>query len=90
MSKIRKLVGRDGMIYETDVMGTLGGHKGTKVYGQLETCPSANAALKRNPESYKKSRVFFADQATAIAAGFRPCGACMKPEYAIWKAKQAG
>jgi methylphosphotriester-DNA--protein-cysteine methyltransferase len=31
-------------------------------------------------------RVFFADEATAIAAGYRPCGACMRREYAAWKA----
>ena len=37
---------------------------------------------------YKKNRVFFKDEATAIACGFRPCGTCMKVEYAAWKAKQ--
>ena len=30
---------------------------------------------------YVKNRVFFADEETAIAAGYRPCGICMKEEY---------
>jgi methylphosphotriester-DNA--protein-cysteine methyltransferase len=29
--------------------------------------------------------VFFADEATAVAAGYRPCGNCMKAEYREWK-----
>ncbi len=33
-----------------------------------------------------KHRVFFKDQATAIAAGHRPCARCMKVEYQAWKA----
>jgi methylphosphotriester-DNA--protein-cysteine methyltransferase len=31
--------------------------------------------------------VFFADEATAIAAGYRPCASCMPDEYKAWKAK---
>jgi methylphosphotriester-DNA--protein-cysteine methyltransferase len=30
--------------------------------------------------------VFFADEETAIAAGFRPCGACQREKYRAWKA----
>jgi methylphosphotriester-DNA--protein-cysteine methyltransferase len=33
--------------------------------------------------------VFFADEETAIAAGFRPCGACMREEYRRWKTARA-
>jgi methylphosphotriester-DNA--protein-cysteine methyltransferase len=29
--------------------------------------------------------VFFSDEATAMAAGFRPCGACMRQRYTEWK-----
>jgi methylphosphotriester-DNA--protein-cysteine methyltransferase len=29
--------------------------------------------------------VFFADEETAIAAGFRPCGACLRDRYREWK-----
>jgi methylphosphotriester-DNA--protein-cysteine methyltransferase len=32
-----------------------------------------------------RRRVFFADEATAVAAGFRPCGACMREQYREWK-----
>jgi methylphosphotriester-DNA--protein-cysteine methyltransferase len=34
---------------------------------------------------YVKQRVFFADEASAIAAGYRPCAVCMPAEYAAWK-----
>jgi methylphosphotriester-DNA--protein-cysteine methyltransferase len=33
-----------------------------------------------------KHRVFFADEPTAIAAGYRPCAVCMREEYRQWKA----
>ena len=32
-----------------------------------------------------KHRVFFKDEATAIAAGYHPCGKCMKPHYNLYK-----
>jgi len=37
---------------------------------------------------YVKQRVFFADEETAIAVGYRPCGTCMKEAYDKWKAAQ--
>jgi AraC family transcriptional regulator of adaptative response / DNA-3-methyladenine glycosylase II len=30
--------------------------------------------------------VFFADEPTAVAAGYRPCAACLPDRYALWKA----
>jgi hypothetical protein len=33
-------------------------------------------------------RVFFANEATAIAAGYRPCAKCMKDKYLLWKSQQ--
>ena len=30
-------------------------------------------------------KVFFRDEADTIAAGFRPCGNCMKAHYKLWK-----
>ena len=33
-----------------------------------------------------KHRVFFQDELTARAAGYRPCGISMRTEYAKWKA----
>jgi hypothetical protein len=38
-----------------------------------------------NPKGYAKHRVFFADETAAIAAGYRPCGICMRERYEHWK-----
>jgi methylphosphotriester-DNA--protein-cysteine methyltransferase len=35
-------------------------------------------------------RVFFADAATAVTAGYRPCAVCLPEPYAAWKATRAG
>jgi methylphosphotriester-DNA--protein-cysteine methyltransferase len=32
--------------------------------------------------------VFFADEQTAVEAGYRPCAVCMPEEYARWKARR--
>jgi len=61
-----------------------GGNRRMKIYGRLD-CPSALRAIKRGP-TYARYRVFFADEASAIAAGFRPCGVCMRAAYEKWKA----
>jgi methylphosphotriester-DNA--protein-cysteine methyltransferase len=63
--------------------GTLGGHRGTKIYGRLD-CPSALRAIAKG--GYVKYRVFFADEATAVAARYRPCARCMPDRYREWKA----
>ena len=42
----------------------------------------------RKERGYEQQRVFFADEATAIAAGYHPCRTCMPDEYKAWKAKQ--
>jgi len=68
------------------IRGTLGGHRGTKIYGRLD-CPSALRAIARG--GYVKYRVFFADEAAAIAAGYRPCARCMPERYRDWKAKES-
>ena len=82
MSKTYTLLDREGRPYQSATKGLLGGHGGTKVYGRLD-CPVALSFLRRGFEP--KHRVFFADEATAIAAGFRPCGACMRERYAAWR-----
>jgi methylated-DNA-[protein]-cysteine S-methyltransferase len=53
------------------VPGTLGGHRRARIYGRLD-CPSALRAIAAG--GYVRDRVFFADEATALAAGYRPCG----------------
>ena len=83
------LLGADGKQYESAAKGTLGGNAKHRIYGKLE-CGSARSAIKRWGEAYARHRVFFADEATAVAAGFRPCGNCMRKEYAAWKKTQSG
>jgi hypothetical protein len=77
------LVGADGASYASLVPGTLGGHRRGKIYGRLD-CRAALAAIARG--GYVKHRVFFLDEETARAAGYRPCAVCMPREYAQWKA----
>lgn len=83
--KLYKLIGKDGEEYLSPEKGLLGGNRKSKVYGRMD-CPAALRAL-RHParEVYVQNRVFFKDEETAIAAGYRPCGACMKEQYLRWK-----
>ena len=81
------LIGADGMPCESEIPGTLGGNRRGKLYGRLD-CPSALRAIRRG--GYVQHRVFFADEATAIAAGYRPCGTCLRAEYAAWKQARTG
>lgn len=77
-----RLVGPDGLERESSVPGALGGNRRLKIYGRLD-CPSAIRAL---PRGYAKRRVFFANAATAVKAGYRPCAVCMREEYQRWRA----
>jgi methylated-DNA-[protein]-cysteine S-methyltransferase len=76
------LIGADGEPYESPVPGTLGGHRRTKGYGRLG-CRAALGWIAKG--HYVKHRVFFADEETAVAAGYRPCAVCMPERYAEWK-----
>jgi methylphosphotriester-DNA--protein-cysteine methyltransferase len=78
------LIGRDGKRYESAVPGAWGGHRGTKIYGRLD-CASALRAIARG--GYTRYRVFFADEETAVAAGYRPCARCRNDRYRVWKAR---
>jgi DNA/RNA endonuclease YhcR with UshA esterase domain len=69
----RKVIGP--LIRKGDI--TLGGYKKAKIYGLLN-CPSGKRMKAEN-------RIFFKDEAEALANGYRPCGHCMKKEYAKWK-----
>ena len=75
-----KLLGADGKTYESETPGTLGGNGKLKIYGRLD-CPSALSTIRRFPGSYEKSRVFFSDEKTALEAGYRPCGRCLRAKY---------
>ncbi|HXJ49911.1 MAG TPA: Ada metal-binding domain-containing protein [Burkholderiales bacterium] len=76
------LVGADGKPYASARPGTLGGHRGTRIYGRLD-CASALRAIARG--GYMRYRVFFVDERTARAAGYRPCAVCMPERYRAWK-----
>ena len=77
------LLDEDGRPYQSDTPGTLGGYRRSKIYGRLD-CPSALRAIAKG--QYVQHRVFFADEEVAIAAGYRPCGSCLRPMYRRWKA----
>lgn len=66
--------------------GTLGGYQGLSIYGRLD-CRSALRHLALG--HYAQSRVFFADEETAVSAGYRPCGICMREKYLEWKKNNA-
>jgi len=77
------LISPDGSSYASAEPGTLGGHRRSKVYGRLDCAGALRWIAKGH---YVQHRVFFADEATAIAAGFRPCGHCLRERYREWKA----
>jgi methylphosphotriester-DNA--protein-cysteine methyltransferase len=82
LAKTYTLVGADGRPYRTTTPGTLGGHRRNKIYGRLD-CPVAKRWIATGRPI--RHRVFFADEATAIAAGYRPCAMCMRERYKEWK-----
>jgi hypothetical protein len=81
-SKRYTLTGADGKPYASAVKGTLGGHRGSKIFGRLD-CPAARRAIASG--GYVQYRVFFARAAAAIEAGFRPCAVCLPGAYRAWK-----
>jgi hypothetical protein len=84
--KIYRLLGPRGPV-DSVTPGALGGHRGSRIYGRLD-CPSALRAIARG--GYVAHRVFFADEAAAVAAGYRPCARCMSEAYRVWKARETG
>ncbi|MFC6705313.1 metal-binding protein [Flexivirga alba] len=79
------LLGADRVPYLSASPGRLGGNGLGRLYGKLD-CPSALRAIECG--GYVEHRVFFADESTAVAAGFRPCGTCLREKYQEWKAQQ--
>jgi hypothetical protein len=77
------LLGPDRQPYQSATSGALGGYRPGRVYGRLD-CPAALRAIARG--GYVRNRVFFADEQTAVAAGYRPCAVCLPDEHAHWKA----
>ena len=83
-SKKYALLGAGRRPYLSATPGRLGGHRKNKIYGRLD-CRTALRAIAAG--GYVPSRVFFADERTAAAAGYRPCAACMPAAYKAWKAR---
>jgi hypothetical protein len=79
------LIGANREPLESDTPGTLGGHRRGRLYWLLD-CRAAAQAIALG--GYSRHRVFFRDEATAIAAGYRPCAVCMPEKYAAWKGGQ--
>ncbi|KAA9158235.1 hypothetical protein FPZ12_023125 [Amycolatopsis acidicola] len=76
------LLDADGRPWSSVLPGVFGGHRRARLYGRLD-CPSALRALARG--GYVRDRVFFADEETAVRAGYRPCSVCLPERYRRWK-----
>lgn len=85
MMKLYRLMDSAGKEYLSEEPGKFGGNSKAKIYGRLD-CSSALSAIRRFPGSYEKYRVFFADEKTALAAGYRPCGNCLREKYKEYQA----
>ncbi|MGY8955995.1 MAG: Ada metal-binding domain-containing protein [Alphaproteobacteria bacterium] len=77
-----RLTNAKGQSYESAKPGRFGGHRRTKIYGQLD-CRSALRWLAKG--HYATHRVFFRDARSARSAGYRPCAICLPEQYAVWK-----
>jgi Metal binding domain of Ada len=84
-TKIFQLLAADRRVYASTAPGEYGGYRPRKVYGRLN-CPAALRAIARG--GYVRNRVLFADEATAVAAGYRPCAVCLRDTYRTWKRQQ--
>jgi len=83
--KTYRLLGSDGAFYESTTPGPFGGHARQRIYGSLD-CRAAARALAKG-DTYRRHRVFFADEANAIGAGYRPCAVCLPTQYRVWRAR---
>ena len=81
------LLGPDNHTYPSPTPGTFGGHRPGRLYGRLD-CPSARRAIAAG--GYTRHRVFFPDEQTAVAAGYRPCAVCLPEQYRRWKHTAGG
>lgn len=70
--------------YPSATPGRFGGHRRNRIYGRLD-CRAARAAIGKG--GYVTQRVFFADEPTAVAAGYRPCAVCMPEAHQAWRTR---
>ncbi|MEP6464470.1 MAG: Ada metal-binding domain-containing protein [Frankiaceae bacterium] len=78
------LLGADRRSYFSPTPGEFGGHRKTRIYGRLN-CQAALRAIAAG--GYVTSRVFFADEHAAVAAGYRPCAICLPDAYGTWRSR---
>jgi len=78
MSKHTNFSARTASFIKAKRKERFGGHRKDKIYGRLD-CQSAARWIAKG--FYVKQRVFFADEATAITAGYRPCFECLREKY---------
>lgn len=78
------LLGADRRAYRSHTPGTIGGNRRLRIYGRLD-CPNALRWLARG--HYARHRVFFADEAAAVTAGYRPCAVCLPDAHRAWRAR---
>lgn len=83
-AQLYTLLNGRGQPYRSETPGQFGGHRTGKLYGRLN-CPAARRAITAG--GYVTNRVFFADERTALAAGYRPCAVCLPEAYETWKAR---
>ncbi|AYC31545.1 metal-binding protein [Pseudomonas cavernae] len=84
MSRQWTLLGADGQPFLSDRPGSLGGHRRSHIYGRLD-CPVALRLIAKGHD-LRRNRVFFLDEVSACAAGYRPCARCLPEAYKRWKA----
>ena len=82
LPKRYRLLDARGTSYESTQKGELGGYRKLCIYGRLD-CESALRHIANG--HYVRERAFFANEHTAISAGYRPCARCMPTEYRSWK-----
>ncbi len=80
--KTYTLLGADGVPYTSPSRACSAATRARASTGGSD-CPVALSLLRRG--FTPRHRVFFADEAVAIAAGYRPCGACLREKYREWK-----
>jgi hypothetical protein len=84
--KTYHLLGTHGHFCNSSSKGLFGGNTRGKIFGQRDRS-SALPAIERG-KTYEQYRVFFTDETTAIAAGFRPCAIYMRQAYNKWQASR--
>ena len=75
------LIGPDRKPYKSSTPGTFGGYRKNKIYGRMD----CRAALRAIEKGGYINEYFLLMNKQAIAAGYRPCGVCLREKYVIWK-----